>query len=41
MQEELKNFTEEKVLNSKTLQTESACKMQKPELFQKLRKELE
>ncbi|KAK9905040.1 hypothetical protein WJX75_008393 [Coccomyxa subellipsoidea] len=39
--EELKKFTEEKVLNSKTLQTESARKMQKPELFQKLRKELE
>ncbi len=41
MQEELQQFTQDKVLNSKTLQAESARKMSKKELFDNLRKELE
>lgn len=40
-QEELQRFTQEKVLNSKTLQAESARKMSKKDLFDNLRKELE
>ncbi|BDA49820.1 hypothetical protein COCOBI_14-4400 [Coccomyxa sp. Obi] len=39
--EELQHFTQEKVLNSKTLQAESARKMSKKDLFDNLRKELE
>ncbi|CAL8464308.1 g3843 [Coccomyxa elongata] len=39
--EELQQFTQDKVLNSKTLQAESARKMSKKDLFDNLRKELE